>query len=234
MKRILHIPREEIAKIFLIVENEPNEYGGWVVYDSKALFKSIKQFKGNKLEVSVPTENYELHWHTHPAFLIDDESYEQTGTFQPPSINDIAQSSYKYYSTDFFMGTMLRQIVFTKHGIYIQEPIEKTLENWFKTKDFLISNKKNNITWINKWYKPFKKEAEKIRKSISNYGLDYSYTDDDTGKKITLQNEELREYNEVCNNLEKEYFSVCKKYGVKVTKIVNIQQVKNKGLDITI
>lgn len=232
-ERILKIPPSQIKEIYKLVEEEPIEYGGWFVYTGPGKLQSRKQFKGTRLDVTVPTENYELHWHTHPAYIIDDHSFEQTGIYQPPSVNDIAQSSYKYFSPKFLMGVVLRQVVFTKHAVYIQEPIPEILDKWFKTKDYLIDEKNEKI-WLNKWYAPFKKETTKIMRNLHGWGYDYSFRHDDTGETVTLEGDELKEYHDRSTQLEKEYLAVAKKYGVKVTKLKNVSEIKKKGLEIKI
>lgn len=235
--KTLIVPKEIIKQIKYITENKIVEYGGWLEY-SGDIYKKIKKFKGDTTSVYVPTANYELHYHTHPASLIvsNDENFNKsTGPFQPPSIQDIGHTSYKYFSSEFARGNVLRQIVFTKEAIYIQEPIPSILNNFFKNKSFSISNERHKKFWINNWFIPFEKESSPIRKKLTGYSVDIGgYKDKDTGETVYYPPEVTEGFYEECIKLEKKYFLIAKKYGVNIIKIPNWNKALKNGLSIKI
>lgn len=231
--RTVHIPKKYIKKIKKYVDEEDVEWGGYFVFSARGKFVRMIERKGEKTSVNVETENYEVHWHTHPAALISTGTFDQTGPVQPPSIDDIAQSSYKYYSTDFLNGAVLRQVVFTNLAIYIQEPIYDVLDHWFKTKDFDIDTKKTVKIWENKWYKPFRKEAEKYTRKLKTKGLDLGgFINDDTGQFEYLPKKERDKLLYESYDIEQEYFDLCAKYGIRVTKTYQWKKELKNGLSI--
>ena len=232
--RTLIIPPKVIVEIAKLM-NSKIEYGGWLEFDLHGKHSKTKTIKGQQLSVSVPTEYYELHWHTHPEYLVSSGTIQQTGPFQPPSRDDIAQSSAKYFDVHFIGGTLLKQLVFTSQAVYIQECIPSVLEKFFKTKDFIKKDDKTDIIWTNKWYTPFKTIVNPILRQIQNIGLDLGgYIDDDTGKHVPpSESDYIRLYKD-SEKLEKAYFDVCKEFGVKVTKIMDWKGLLKNGMQIKV
>lgn len=225
MDRELYISAQNIKKIKKLVDSNI-EYGGYFISKSN----NFKKFQGNDLSVSVPPENYEIHWHTHPSKLISSGSLNQTGPLQPPSIDDIAQSSYKYFDPEYLMGHVLFQLVFTKHGIYIQEPIPEVLDNFFGP-DFLFESKKDIEMWEKEWYIPFKTRGYPILSQIRNIGLDLGgYINEDTGVFTHHSRQERDSWYHQSRELEKQYLDVCDEFGVHVTKIQNWKEAMKNGL----
>lgn len=232
MERILTIPSSEIKKIHKLVKEGDTEYGGYFVFLGNGKFERNVKFKGDLLSVSVPTENYEIHWHTHPGKLIRSCCANQSGPIQPPSIDDIAQSSYKFFDYEFGMGHILVQLVFTKHGIYSQHVIPEIMKKYFRS-TFLIHDEKDIDEWTKTWYEPFCKKASPIRKEISNIGFDLGgYINDDTGKYEQYPKEDREQMYLQSLELERQYFEICKEFGIAVYKIPNWKDMLKKGLTI--
>lgn len=218
-----------IKKIKKLVDDNI-EHGGWINYGS------LKHFRGDMFSITVPyDEPYKIHWHTHPGYLINNGNIDSTGPVQPPSQDDLAQTSYKFFSTDFPFGRIMVHIVFTQYGIYIQTPIPSTLESFFKTKNFKIIDKKTKETWTNKWYNRFLEESSPILKKIRSLGYDLTETiHPDTDEIIKLNKKEYTEYYKKSLLLESLYFTIAKKYGIKVEKINSWSEVLKTGFSVDI
>lgn len=233
MERVLYINPHQIQEIMKLVHNKV-EYGGYFVYTGKGEFQKRITRKGEGLSVNVETENYELHWHTHPDYLISSGTLDQTGPLQPPSIDDIAQTSYKYFSYEYLMGFVLVQAVFTDHAIYIQRPNGDLLESFFP-KDFIIQDDQTKKIWEDIWYTPFRNKAKPYVNRIKDIGLDLGgYINEDTGEFQYYPQDEMDEMMEKSLKLESDYFKLCRDFGVDVTKISDVEEIKRNGLRIIV
>lgn len=210
MSRYLHISSDNIKSIKnKLIEDV--EYGGWFEFDGNGNFIDMISIKGNELNVSIPSGNYEIHWHTHPSILISNYTLDQTGPFQSPSVHDISTSSYSYFDYNYGMGSILLRLVFTKYGIYVQEPMNNVLDKILGN-NFVIFDEDTKNEWIEKWYKPFKKKADKIRNKINSISFDLGgYIDEDTEEPMQHYNKEewSKNYKEAIE-LENEYFHFLK------------------------
>jgi hypothetical protein len=243
----LCIPKREIKKINDKI-NKNVEWGGYYIYDKNKI-KQNKLFKGEGLHVTVPLQDYyDIHWHTHPQCLISSSDLNQTGPMQPPSVDDIAHTSFKYF-TDLKLGRSdLIQIVFSHHAIYIQRPNPKVLENFFKTKTYTIqtsvdNNNKISVVkedpklhiWENKWYTPFKTKAGPLLSKLKSIGYDLGGgINDDTGEFIVPDKLDKEKMYADSFVIEKKYFDLCKKFGVDVEKIIDWNKIKKYGLCIEV
>lgn len=233
MERVLYINPQQIKEILDLIHNDV-EYGGYFVYKGTGDFEKRVTRKGEGLSVSVETENYELHWHTHPDALISSGTLNQTGPLQPPSIDDIAQTSYKFFSYEFLMGYVLVQAVFTDHAIYIQKPNADILESLFP-RDFTIQDDQTKKIWEDIWYNPFRNKAKPYLDRIKNIGLDLGgYFNEDTGEFEYYPQDEMDEMMDQSLKLESKYFEICRSFGVDVTKITDIDSIKKNGLKIKV
>jgi hypothetical protein len=243
----LCIPKRDIEIIRRKIDSDV-EWGGWYIYN-KSKINSKKTFKGEGLHVTVPVQDhYDIHWHTHPSTLISIPNLNQTGPIQPPSIDDISNTSFKYF-TDLKIGrSELIHVVFTMHAIYIQRPNKSILDNFFKTNKYTIKtsvddNKKISVVnedpklqiWQNKWYTPFKKQASPLLRNLIAIGYDLGgYIHDDTQEFVFPDKSSKRIMYAESLKIENEYFDLCKKFGVDVEKIINWNKILKHGLCVVI
>ncbi len=230
MQRKLHIPSEQIRRIYKAMFELPHEVGGYFEFkgsETSPEFDSYAQFTGDKLGVTVPSGNYEIHWHTHPVHVIDQQDIydmDQTGPCQPPSIQDLSSTAAAYYAQDYGMGHVLRRVVFSQEAVYIQYPIPEILDQY------------SEEMFEKKWWKPFKNTATPIRNKINNICFELGkYINEDTGEQESYYDfAESQKIYAKAMELEEEYLKIAERFGVYVVKITNWSHLLSRGLTIMV